>query len=197
MGTRNLTAVMCDNKYIVAQYGQWDGYPSGQGVTALEFLKKKFDKDLFLKKCELIHQPSENELKKDYVKCGADPNSEWIDLKTSDKFNALHPYLSRDNGAGILEMIQNATKPFWLKNKIEFAHESLFCEWCYVIDLDKDTFEVYEGFNQCPLNEGDRFYVKDQKTKNGYYSVRLRKTYSLKKLPSVKKFLEDFAHKEE
>ena len=28
MGTRNLTCVFKDGEYKVAQYGQWDGYPS-------------------------------------------------------------------------------------------------------------------------------------------------------------------------
>jgi hypothetical protein len=40
MGTRNATIVIKDNKTKVAQYGQWDGYPSGQGVTALNFLRQ-------------------------------------------------------------------------------------------------------------------------------------------------------------
>ena len=36
MGTRNLTKVIDKNGVTkVAQYGQWDGYPSGQGVNAL------------------------------------------------------------------------------------------------------------------------------------------------------------------
>ena len=39
MGTRNLTAVFMDGEYKVAQYGQWDGYPSGQGVDILNILK--------------------------------------------------------------------------------------------------------------------------------------------------------------
>lgn len=38
MGTRNLTAVYLDGQYKVAQYGQWDGYPEGQGITVLTFL---------------------------------------------------------------------------------------------------------------------------------------------------------------
>lgn len=37
MGTRNLTMVMVDGVYKVAQYGQWDGYPSGQGITVFIF----------------------------------------------------------------------------------------------------------------------------------------------------------------
>lgn len=41
MGTRNLTAVYLDGQYKVAQYGQWDGYPEGQGITVLTFLRDK------------------------------------------------------------------------------------------------------------------------------------------------------------
>ena len=40
MGTRNLTCVYKNGEYRVAQYGQWDGYPEGQGVTILEFLHR-------------------------------------------------------------------------------------------------------------------------------------------------------------
>ena len=41
MGTRNLTCVMYNGEYRVAQYCQWDGYPSGQGAIALNFLSDK------------------------------------------------------------------------------------------------------------------------------------------------------------
>ena len=51
MGTRNLTIAVMDGKTRVAQYGQWDGYPEGQGTTILEFLKSA-DLDLFKKKLE-------------------------------------------------------------------------------------------------------------------------------------------------
>lgn len=40
MGTRGLTAVMVDGEYKVAQYGQWDHYPDGQGKTALAFCRE-------------------------------------------------------------------------------------------------------------------------------------------------------------
>jgi hypothetical protein len=40
MGTRNLVAVYLDGIHRIAQYGQWDGYPSGQGKTVLSFLRE-------------------------------------------------------------------------------------------------------------------------------------------------------------
>jgi hypothetical protein len=39
MGTRNSTLIQVDGEYKVAQYCQWDGYPSGQGVGILESLR--------------------------------------------------------------------------------------------------------------------------------------------------------------
>ena len=37
MTTRSLTAVKINGEYKIAQYGYYDGYPSGQGVTILKF----------------------------------------------------------------------------------------------------------------------------------------------------------------
>lgn len=41
MGTRNLTMVKYNGEIKVAQYGQYDGYPSGQGLTALRLCRDK------------------------------------------------------------------------------------------------------------------------------------------------------------
>ena len=41
MGTRNLTKVIMNGDVVVAHYGQWVGYPAGQGITAFNFLKEK------------------------------------------------------------------------------------------------------------------------------------------------------------
>jgi hypothetical protein len=40
MGTRNLTSVRVGDAIKVAQYCQWDGYPTGQGETISVFLRK-------------------------------------------------------------------------------------------------------------------------------------------------------------
>ena len=41
MGTRNLTMVIQNQETKIAQYGQWDGFPDGQGITILTFLQDK------------------------------------------------------------------------------------------------------------------------------------------------------------
>jgi len=53
MGTRNLTMVISNGKTKVAQYGQWDGYPSGQGAAILNFFKKA-DLKVFKEKVDTL-----------------------------------------------------------------------------------------------------------------------------------------------
>ena len=185
MGTRHLIAVYCDEEYKVAQYGQYDGYPSGQGVDVLAFCQKIAD----------IY--SRNEFRERVRKC------RWITREEFDKRNELiksgevrdwekkWPELSRETSAKILDIISESDG-LELHNSIDFAADSLFCEWAWVIDLDKNTFEGYSGFNGRELNENDRFYFLREKEKNGYHGVILVKKYSLDDLPAKPEFLKDF-----
>ena len=38
MGTRHLICIFYRGEWVVAQYGQWDGYPEGQGFKLYRFL---------------------------------------------------------------------------------------------------------------------------------------------------------------
>jgi len=175
--------VISEGKTKVAQYGQWDGYPEGQGVTALNFLR---DADIvkFKEKVDALEWLTEQELE---------------EINKGD-WQKTHSYLSRDRGAEILELVYNgsATK---LINREAFAGDSLMNEWTYVIDLDKGTFEVYEGFNKEPLAETERFFgytsddtpVLDRK----YYPVKFVKSYFIASLPTDEEFIADFTQKEE
>jgi len=176
MGTRGLTMVIESAETKVAQYGQWDHYPSGQGVTILDFLTK-CDLEKFKKKAKALRWLTDKEVEK----VNADPN--WVEN---------YPHLSRDAGGGILEMVYKK-KLLGLTNSEEFAADGLFCEWAYVIDLDKRTLEVYEGFQKMPVKQGERFAKYNKKTKKGdYYPCKLRKKFSLDKLPTKAEFLKAF-----
>ena len=194
MGTRHLIAVQKDNEYKVAQYGQWDGCPSGQGVDVLNFLKNT-DLTKFSIILDFVKFYTEDELQKIYdehtdngsIIYGSEHQQYWKD-------NLEH--ISRNTGAKILSMImQNGVRK--IKNSITFAGDSLFCEYAYVIDLDNKVFEVYEGFNKDTITEG-RFVSGDKTldSSNGYEPVKLIKSYSLSDLPCEKQFLEDLESEE-
>ncbi len=166
MGTRHLTMVVHKKKIRVAQYGQWDGYPSGQGKTVISFVLSKL---LFKNDCEKFEQAvgmtkkiTAPVLKQMWVECGADPESDTVSFPIADKFHARHPELSRDTGAEVLKIILTKyigypDAPILLKDDRAFAGDSLMCEWIWLLDLDTKTLEVYRGFNTKPVPKGERF----------------------------------------
>ena len=194
MGTRHLTCVIKDGEFRVAQYGQWDGYPSGQGATILTFLAKA-DLNQFRDRVEQCHWLDLEDFEERYKTWGF-PEDGFMDRGESEMFKGAFPYLGRDLGAEILEEIYHATDIVELRNESAFAHDSLMCEWAYVIDLDRNVFEVYRGFNQDPNassgvfasvpNEVDQDH-RDEK----YATVVLLKTYSLDDLPTIDVLIEE------
>ncbi len=129
MGTRNLTCVFYKGEYKIAQYGQWDGYPDGQGITALEFLRDA-DIDAFKERLNHVHFLTEEQGKE-------------IDLKYGAEWKKHYPQLSRDNGANILQLVMDGANE--LQDETGFASDRLMCEWCYVVDLDNNKFEAFDG----------------------------------------------------
>ena len=197
MGTRGLTCVIRQAKPVVAQYGQWDHYPSGQGTTVLNFCLKVNSEngwEKFIEQLDKCRFVDSEELHKLRIEAGANPDTEWVTNDVTEKFKAIHPALHRDMAAEVLEAIYE-DKVALLKDSYSFAADSLFCEWCYVIDLDKNTFEVYQGFNHNPLPEGERF--ADLPKDGDYYPVRLLTSYSLDNLPTEEQFLKDNTESED
>lgn len=219
MGTRGLTAVFFDGSYKIAQYGQWDHYPSGQGVTVLEFCREWLTDPVKLSqfcsqlaKCRFVTQ---EEIEAGYAKVKQETGHVetlpgFVSMDTSRAFNRLYPLLDRDHGAKILKIVAEglAEKSHMnyttMKEEVEysiplddialqdssgFGGASLFCEYAYVIDLDAGKLEVYKGFNQNPVPETNRFFNASERD-NGYYPVALWKEWSLDALPTKKEFLE-------
>jgi len=178
MGTRHLICVVKDGNWKVAQYGQWDGYPEGQGIDALHFLRDVMERPAFDDMVAELEWITPAEI--------AAINEE---LDGSQNLNDLYPALSRDTGAGILPLIfQNNRRTLKLQNHVEFAKDSLLCEFAYVIDLDKNTFEFYRGFNKEPLGPDERFYSEEPHLRE-YQPVKLFATFDLNNLPSDEDFI--------
>ena len=134
MGTRHITVVVKNNEVRVAQYGQWDGYPGGAGLSILRFLQHNNGENISLldEKIDLCRA----------IK--ADINDE------------MHPGLlaaisshpenfDRDTGSDILRIISESIGPLYLIDKFSFAEDTIFCEWAWVIDLDNRVLDAYKG----------------------------------------------------
>jgi hypothetical protein len=198
MGTRNLTMVISKGEYKIAQYGQWDGYPSGQGSVVLNFLMN-LDVDLnkfrdTLDRCRFIEnsERKQKEIQNFLDKIGSSDG--WMNGEQSKKYQKKYPYLTRDNGADILNMVYAAEgdELIWLNNSVDFAADSLFCEWAYLIDLDKNVLEVYQGFNTNPLDKDQRFSnMSKDREDSEYYPIRMIKSYDLGNLPTLAEFVEE------
>lgn len=192
MGTRNLTCVVKNGQYKVAKYGQWDGYPTSLGIGILEFLRNEFDRSTFERNLDKVQFISDEQAHALWTECGAD-DSDWVNMEVSERFKQKYFALSRDcGGDDVLALIQEG-KVDKQQSSLEFAADGLFCEWCYVVDLDKNTFEVYTGFNQTQLDPSERFAnVKPtEKADTKYSPVKFVKEYSLDNLPSNGQFLTD------
>ncbi len=182
MGTRNLTAVMIDGEYKIAQYGQLDGYPSGQGITALNILRN-----------QIMRTPLDADEFKRKVRATRFATDDETEGKTISDF----PQMSRDHGAKILEIVNQAQEGMILQNSIGFAADSVMCEFAYVIDFDKGTFEVFEGFNQMPLAKEERFHAVPNAEKSNYQPVKFMHSWPLDQLPADEEFLETLEPDEE
>ena len=184
MGTRHLICVYVDGEYKVAQYGQWDGYPSGQGIDILKFLQTT-NLEIFKEKVRKMRWYTDVEMQE--ITDNHTDNGSITMGSLQDIYWKTHlQHISRDTGAKILTMILLDKAPA-LRSNIKFAQDSLFCEYAYVIDFDEETFEVYEGFNKEPLSENERFYTGEVVEK--YHPVRFKKSYSIWDLPSEELFL--------
>jgi hypothetical protein len=184
MGTRNLVIIVSNNETKLAQYNQFDGYPSYMGVNLLNEIKK-LDLIDFKEKLNFLSFADEKTQKsiEDYSKTVDD-----------DKFFSEYPLLHRDVSFEIIPIISQLDKTTICVDSSKFAGDSLFCEWGYVIDLDKNKFEVYKGFNKKPLTEDERFYnTPIDDVRKIYKQIRFYISFDLNDLPTTdEEFLSQF-----
>ena len=145
MGTRNLTAIKVDGDIKVAQYGQWDGYPDGAGLNIMNTIQQVIAQNGVgylannVRNCRVLEN---DEVVALYEELGIE--GEWISFEDAERFKEAHPQLDRDMGSDIVRFIYN-NGPCDISLSTDFATDSLFCEWAYIVDLDNEAVEVYCG----------------------------------------------------
>lgn len=152
-------------------YNHYDSYPEWLGQQVYDF----------------IHSTSIEEMHEIFdrivlVKESSDPTEEQIEmckkytnLSVSGRSFKDWYCLLRDT-QGNLEVYKDGLK--YMVDSQNFIKDSLFCEYGYIINLDDNTFEVYEGFQEVPNNNR---YACDPN--RGYYNCRLLIAYPLNNIP--------------
>lgn len=196
MGTRGFVGFVSEGRETLV-YNQYDSYPSGLGVDTLEFCRKHTQADdwKFIKEEVdiLVHIDSNVPPTADQIA----KLEKYADLNVSERTLSDWYCLLRKT-QGELDLILESGH---VESDVNFALDSLYCEWGYLINLDENLFEVYEGYQRQPHTQG-RFSQRNNlglgytRTDGDYYPVRLVAQYPLSDLPSAADFTDYFAEKE-
>jgi hypothetical protein len=192
MGTRNLTCIIKDGLFRVAQYGQWDGYPSGAGAYILNFLNNQDNIQLLENALERVKFYADGELEQKLDKAGMNCGI-VVGSEQEREYQKQFFWTDRDLRYKILDALINRDDPIiMLDNQLDFAGDSLFCEWAYVIDLDQMTLGIYKGFNEDPKADNGVFSgIVPTDDEGRYQTVALVKNYPLDDLPNPETFVEE------
>lgn len=121
MGTRHLICIYHNGQIVIAQYGQFDGYPDGVGVQILRFLKTPVNIARLRSGLPFIKVSSTEH----YCNC-------YTEFGSIKFLNSLAE--AGDKGGEVTVEVEMG---------LEFAKDTLFCERAYVIDLDEGCLETY------------------------------------------------------
>jgi len=122
MGTRSLTLAKSKDKYKIAQYGQFDGYPDGHGLIVLSTIRDNFDFDVFRERLDKLVEYSTEEVAARWREFTKDDNG-FVSLDESKRFSNKYPYLAREFAGKIIQAVYDGSAPGVYVN-LDFAADS-------------------------------------------------------------------------
>lgn len=139
MGTRGAFGVIIGEQEKIG-YNQFDSYPDYGGIQVLKWLR---DADLDeVRKLAEAAQVVDNDRPPTPEEIAALKAS--TDLSVSEQSTDDWYCLTRETHGSIEAML----KCGFILDSHTFPLDSLFCEWAYIVDLDRNNFEVYKGFQK-------------------------------------------------
>ena len=164
MGTRGAYGFHVNGKDKVT-YNHFDSYPSGLGADVVRFIQETDDAELerIANKIVLVDEGG-RPTGRQVVQCS---DAGTVNLGVSEQ-SLEDWYCLLRNAQGDLN-VYKGDLPYMI-DSASFLSDSLFCEWAYIINLDTEELEVYEGFNKRPDAPGR---YANTETDNGYFGVKL------------------------
>ena len=182
MGTRGVYGIRKNGEDKLT-YNHWDSYPDGLGRDILEFCSLVSVKNLnrFWDKLILVNEndnptPDQIEFCKKHGMCDFNVSSrsetDWYCLlrNLQGNFEKYRELLNDDE-----------VKEIYMTNSNNFIKDSLFCEYGYIINLDEEVLEFWDGFQRVP-NENNRYGTEMIEDDYGYYPCKLMVTFPLNEI---------------
>jgi hypothetical protein len=188
VGTRGFIGFVADGVEKIA-YNHWDSYPEGLGADVLRWLRKVAGLDLGVDTLRAsvralrVVDPSSTPTAEDIERLRP-----FTDLNVSSKSLDDWYCLLRGTQGDPAAMLRAGV----IEDAFDFPTDSLFAEWGYVVDLDANVFEVYEGFQHSAHDKGRFAGRTDNRVSDGYYPVALVKSWPLAELPDDDSFAQSF-----
>ena len=193
MSTRGAVGFAVDGKLFLS-YNHSDSYPSGLGQDVVGFIGTMLHGPAFIMDGAYafdLEALKEKVRALTVIKSGVKPTvveqrlyAQYANLGVSEQsLTDWYCLLRNFQGVDGLKAIVAGTLKH-LDSGNTFPEDSLFCEWAYVIDLDGEALEVYQGFQQKKHNKG-RFASAPKNKDGGYYGCKLVKKIPFKKINST------------
>ena len=164
MGTRGTCGFRLNGQDKLA-YNHFDSYPSGLGTDIarqVQAIRNKFSPgELRTLVGNLVSVNEDTTVTPELMEA----TKPYHDLGVSEQ-SVDDPYcLFRGAQGNVMAYLEMG---YMLENG-GFIRSSLFCEWGYIVNLDSEMLEVWEGFQKSP-NLTNRY---GQEQENGYYPCLL------------------------
>lgn len=186
MGTRGAYGLRKNGEDKLT-YNHFDSYPDYLGRKVIKFCKNNNVLKLhdIFNRIILIDKDSTptNEQINECIENG------FTDFSVSSQSKTDWYCLLR-NCQGNLDCWSNAKDHIYMINDNNFIKDSLWCEYAYIINLDDEVLEFYEGFQKQPQPE-NRYGTE---SRSGYYPCKLSKVFPLNEIDDVEEIIKMMQH---
>lgn len=181
MGTRGVFGVHYDQRDKLA-YNHFDSYPEGLGDELTAQLRAEIDTrglpralSGWRRRASAMRLVTERSTptEEDIALCVA---AGTVDLGVGDQCTNDWYCLLRGAQGDLLKLLEVGI----MLDSSNFINDSLFCEWGYVLNLDAEVLEVYEGGQHAPHTNGR---YSQNSPDGGYYPCALVLEVPLANLP--------------
>ena len=150
MGTRGAYGFY-KNGVSKITYNHFDSYPEGLGLDIIKYIKSKSIEEMNadFNSITMVNDDDKPTIEQ-FLKC-AEYYNDTVSSKSPEEWYCLLREAQGDLDA--------SAKIGIMIDSQEFMKDSLFCEYAYIINLDKDVLEIYKGFQK---KRSDTRYQPDE-----------------------------------